>query len=395
MGLQDKLKKSVQKTVQAAALTAGLTAGLAGTEARAETATETESDASVATQVERDTHEEPNFFQAYTVLQKQKTRVHPDMLYVMKTLGLITQDGKRNFNYGDVMAAQEKISAKSKDTQLPKDNPYTEYEQKIIADAAEYLSTNPLASGEKEDIQGRIYDILDASGNPRISYTKDDNSWTAILLEHGRSNYSPGGRGHIYINDVSDFVPEVSHAFRNKNNFVGETSHFVMDGLKDIFTFSGIGFSQKAQEKNYKKVGYMEHDTHAIVEPVLEQYLVQDPFSPYGSIETIAEIFAMIDMLRHQQNDSRAVYTWTSEGDKVVAEGKESLKNQLLIAFSQNKELMATLVKESKKEPLLATIIQHDKMVKSKRGLSEANNSDRKTLSPVWVASVQNKRSKG
>lgn len=395
MGLRDTLKQSVQKTVQAAALTAGLTAGLAGTEARAETTTEAESDTPVATQVENDTSNKPSFSQAYASLQKRKTQVRPDMSYVMKTLDLVTQDGKRNFNYDDVIGAQKKASSKSEAPQLPKDNPYTEYEQKIIADAAEYLSSNPLATGGKEELQERIYDVLEAAGNPGISYTKDDNSWTASLLDHGRSNYSPGGRGYIYINDVSDFVPEVSHAFRDKNNLMGETGNFVVDGLKDIFTLSSIGFSAKAQEENYKKTGYMEHDTHAIVEPVLEQYIVQDLTSPYGEIKSIPEAAAMIDMLRHQQNDNSAVYTWTKEGDKAVSEGKESLRNQYLVALSQNKKLMAQLEKEAGKEPLLANIVQNDETVRSELASSRNNDLTPKTLSPTLIATIQNRRSNG
>lgn len=388
MGLRDKLKQSAQKTTRVAALAAGMTAGLTGAEARAETTSGSTPDQTVASLVS----DEQETRDVLASFKPKSNRVRPDMKHVMKSLNLMDEKGRMTFTYDDVMVARDQVAPAQVESNNPREMPYTEYEQQIIDDAATYLSSNPFADGGKEGIKGRIYQVLEASGNPEISYTKDENSITATLLGHGRSNYSPSG--HIYINDASDFVPELSHAFRDNNNVMGEAGNFVVDGLKDIFTLTSVGFSENAQAQNYKKTGYMEHDTHSIVEPVLEQYLVQDPLSEYGEIKSIDEAAAMIDMMRHQQNDNSAVYTWTAEGDKSVAKGKEALKNRYLTYFAHNENLMTKLAQDAGKQPLLKGLVVPEEIA-SKPILPKETDSVDKPLSPALVAVAQNKRANG
>lgn len=388
MGLRDKLKQSAQKTTRVAALAAGMTAGLTGAEARAETTSDTTSDQTVAALVS----DEQETRDVLASFKPKSNRVRPDMKHVMKSLNLMDEKGEMAFTYDDVMAARDQVAPDQVESKNLRETPYTEYEQKIIDDAATYLSSNLFADGGKEGIKGRIYQVLEASGNPEISYTKDENSITATLWGHGRSNYSPSG--HIYINDASDFVPELSHAFRDNNNVMGEAGNFVVDGLKDIFTLTSVGFSENAQAQNYKKTGYMEHDTHSIVEPVLEQYLVQDPLSEYGEIKSIDEAAAMIDMIRHQQNDNSAVYTWTAEGDKAVAHGKETLRNRYLTYLGQNEKLMTKLARDAGKQPLLKDLVVPEEIASKPIPPKETDSVD-KPLSPALVAAAQNKRANG
>lgn len=391
MGLRDKLKQSVQKTTRVAALAAGVTVGLTGAEARAETTSESVSDQPAAALVEKNVANKRNV-NLHTSFKSKADRVKPDMTNMMKSLNLMDEKGDMVFTYDDVVAARDKVVSAPSFTDRTQEMPYTEYEQQIINDVATYLASDPLAGDGKEDVKRRIYKVLEVSGNPKISYIKDENSITATLLGHGRSNYSPSG--HIYINDASDFVPELSHAFRDNNNVMGEAGNFVVDGLKDIFTLTSVGFSENAQAQNYKKTGYMEHDTHSIVEPVLEQYLIQDPLSEYGEIKSIDEAAAMIDMIRHQQNDNSAVYTWTAEGDKAVAHGKETLRNRYLAYFAQDEKLMTKLARDAGKQPLLKDLVIPEEIASKPIPPKETDSVD-KPLSPALVAAVQNKRANG
>lgn len=410
MSLKDKLKSISQKTVRAVALTASLGAGIAATEAKAETSQETSTDNNAPivhvetnTVAQEKSEETPRYLSA-NYPRHNKNSVPLDAMHMLFYLDLAKTDPEtsevaENFTFNDVLDAKkycDNLSATPQEIIDPKNTPYTEYEQGIINDAVDYLSNGVDVKGGKEGVKNRIYQVLEASGNPKISYTKDENSFTANVLGHECSNYSPGGRGHIYINEAKDFVAEVSHAYRHQNNLVGERGNFVMDGLKDILTFNSAGFTKKAQNQNYKEVGSMEYDTHSIVEPVLTEYIVQSPMGLYSmfpnspSVATLSEASAMIDMLRHQQNDWSAVYTWTSEGDDAVEKGKESLRNRLLGAIAGNDEYMAKKAEQEgikEMEPLLKGIVLNDN--------DENNMSPPKSqkISPAVASAVKNKYS--
>lgn len=410
MSLKDKLKSISQKTVRAVALTASLGAGIAATEAKAETSQETSTDNNAPivhvetnTVAQEKSEETPRYLSA-NYPRHNKNSVLLDAMHMLFYLDLAKTDPEtsevaENFTFNDVLDAKkycDNLSVTPQEIIDPKNTPYTEYEQGIINDAVDYLSNGVDVKGGKEGVKNRIYQVLEASGNPKISYTKDENSFTANVLGHECSNYSPGGRGHIYINEAKDFVAEVSHAYRHQNNLVGERGNFVMDGLKDILTFNSAGFTKKAQNQNYKEVGSMEYDTHSIVEPVLTEYIVQSPMGLYSmfpnspGVATLSEAFAMIDMLRHQQNDWSAVYTWTSEGDDAVEKGKESLRNRLLGAIAGNDEYMAKKAEQEgikETEPLLKGIVLNDN--------DENNMSPPKSqkISPAVASAVKNKYS--
>lgn len=426
MTLKEQLKSMVQKTTQATALAAGLGAGITAAEARAETTSEPTPESTPIVQVVEapektdvlqkvqeessvprtdiddatnqataETKKEFSFLSPVSLNQKSEW-IKPDMAYPYEYLNIWTPEGK-GFTYDDVIAAEKANTALENTPQPsidPKTTPYTEYEQGIIEEAVNYLSKNVDVAGGKDGVRTRIYQVLEAAGNPHISYTKDDNSLTASLLGHGRSNYSPGSRGHIYINTISDFVPEVAHGYRHQNNLVGERGNFIGDGLKDILTFSSFGFTENAQAENYKKTGYMENDTHSVVEPVLSEYIVSAPMGRYGELKTMSEVAATIDMLRHQQKDSSAVYTWTSEGDEAVAQGKESLRNRILAPFAKHEKMMAELAQEAGKEPLLKGIVQGDEH-RVASGDTSDKQGDSQKLSPTLVAAIHNNRSNG
>ncbi len=412
MSLKDKLKSISQKTVRAVALTASLGAGIAATEAKAETSQETSTDNNAPivhvetnTVAQEKSEETPRYLSA-NYPRHNKNSVPLDAMHMLFYLDLAKTDPEtsevaENFTFNDVLDAKkycDNLSVTPQEIIDPKNTPYTEYEQGIINDAVDYLSNGVDVKGGKEGVKNRIYQVLEASGNPKISYTKDENSFTANVLGHECSNYSPGGRRHIYINSVNDFVAEVSHAYRHQNNFLGERSNFVMDGLKDILTLNSAGFTKKAQNQNYKEVGSMEYDTHSIVEPVLTEYIVQVPIGLYSifpnnpSVETLAEAAAMIDILRHQQKDWSAVYTWNSEGDELVEQGIESLRNRFLAPMAENELYMAEKAKQEgikETEPLLEGIVLNDN--------DENNMSPPKSqkISPAVASAVKNKYSNG
>lgn len=390
MNLKDKLKSASQKTVQAVALTAGITAGITASEVKAEQPSEKPVDTPPIVQVDANTLKKDTqvkFLSPVSKVQKGKW-VKEDIVHKLKYLDLMTSDGKEAFTYTDIVKAEKTNSERTISQKVidPNDTPYTEYEKDIIEETVDYISEGVQVEGGKDGVRNRIYQVLDVSGYPKISYTKDDNSFTADLLDHRRSNYSPGSRGHIYINEISDFIPEVAHAYRHQNNLMGERGNFITDGLKDILTLSSVGFSSSAQLKNYTKVGYMEHDTHSIVEPVLYEYISQTPMGSYGEVKTLPEVAATIDMLRHQQNDSSAIYTWTSEGDEAVAEGKEILRERFLLTMSSDKEYMAEM---AKKEGI--TIDNSSNIDKEQ----VTGNTEQKKMSSTIAAAIKNRRSNG
>ena len=90
---------------------------------------------------------------------------------------------------------------------------------------------------------------------------------------------SPGG--DIYFgHDAASFIAELAHAFRNKNNSLGEIAHFVGDGLKDILTANSLGFTPKAQTKNYSDPGKMQADSLISLYDDVKKSELEDIYGP-------------------------------------------------------------------------------------------------------------------
>ncbi len=367
-----QLKETVQKTGRMAALAGSIAVGAAGAEARAETTPEQgTSKPSIAS------------IQHITPKRNVAPPVVPDVMYTVKALDLMDKSGQPTFTQDDIAkAVADQQSEPSSKTIAVDTDVYTDYEKGIINDTAQYLKEkNPASKITQQEITDRLYQVLQVSGNPSIAYTKDDNAWTASMLEHGESNFSPGlMRSSIYINNVSDLIPELAHAYRQENNLMGETGHFITDGLTDILTFSSAGFSKDAQQKNYKKVGQMEHDAHSIVEPVLEQYIAPQNFSIYGNLDSLDKVAATIDILRHQLDSYSATYMWTGKGSDMVERGKAALRSEWLAKLAPSKQTQVEPTSHASTSPS-----------DSKTAVKTDNTSGQ--LSPAAVAYVQNNRS--
>ena len=148
----------------------------------------------------------------------------------------------------------------------------------------------------------KYYDLLAASGNPGV-YPKGSKFNLIAPFVNSAANYfipdllSSGG--NIYLHNVSEraFIAELAHAFRNKNNALGETGQFIADGLKDILRLKSLGFTPQAQSQNYFDEGKMEYDAHEIVEPALRSYV-------NGELKTIPEIHFAINQVRQKKGYS-------------------------------------------------------------------------------------------
>ena len=160
---------------------------------------------------------------------------------------------------------------------------------------------------------------MEASGNPAIRPLEDSPiNW---MLKHPRSNFVAdviGSGGTLYLSTVNHIPDELAHAFRNKNNTFGEPAQFVRDGLKDILTLKSLGFTPKAQKKNYSDKDKMEYDTHKIVEPAIKGYLD-------GKIPTIEQMYARIDEKRKKEGIS---YSQTDNAEEMTKKGYEQRKNE-------------------------------------------------------------------
>ena len=144
------------------------------------------------------------------------------------------------------------------------------------------------------------YDLLASSGNPGV-YPKDSKfNLMAPFAKSADGYFFPdllSSGGDIYIHDKRAFIPELAHAFRNKNNALGETGQFIADGLKDILRLKSLGFTPQAQSRNYFNEGKMEYDAHTIVEPALKSYV-------NGELRTIPEMHFAIDQARQKKGYS-------------------------------------------------------------------------------------------
>ena len=201
----------------------------------------------------------------------------------------------------------------------------------------------------------RMYEICRQSGYPEISETSKANTAMNAILRasygHDKAHYEPstfGGRGEIYIpvvggewshKNYEDVLGELAHAFRDKNNFFGETAQFVGDGLKDIFTGNGVGFGTNAQAKNYKNPDRMEYDAHEVVEPVLKSYItgmyVRDGKSEPGP-SSIEGVFAKIKEKRAEQGTR---YTPTPNAAVKASRGQEDKSGFRLNILGRNRKI--------------------------------------------------------
>lgn len=158
---------------------------------------------------------------------------------------------------------------------------------------------------------------MELSGNPGIRKTED--SMIESVVGENRAHFIPDldmVGGTCYANNIDHYISELAHAFRNKNNFFGETLQFTRDGLSDIFSFNNWGFTTKAVDKNYKDPEKMEHDTHEIVEPELNRYLD-------GKTPTVEQMYARIDMQRKTTGNT---YSPTISAGKMIEEGYKQIK---------------------------------------------------------------------
>ena len=172
---------------------------------------------------------------------------------------------------------------------------------------------------------------MEVSGYPAIRQRSEDKSpvaWFTGISDHFTPDVFTSS-GTLYLNGSGRLVAELAHAFRNKNNTFGEGAQFIRDGLKDILTFNSLGFTEKAQSKNYSDRDKMEYDTHFIVEPELKDFLA-------GRIPTIEQMYAQIDKARKKKGISYAQTTkaaeMTQEGYRQIAKGQTAQEAKLVLA---------------------------------------------------------------
>lgn len=179
----------------------------------------------------------------------------------------------------------------------------------------------------------KYYDLLAASGNPGVYPKGLKFNLIAPFINSSANYFSPnllsGGNINLQRTSESTFISELAHAFRNKNNALGETGQFIADGLKDIFTFKNFGFTPEAQSKNYYDKGKMEYDAHEIVEPALQAYV-------NGKIRTIPEMHFAIDQARQKKGYS---FTQAYGVKGKILQGKIDLINRMIQEKGDSKEL--------------------------------------------------------
>ncbi len=196
---------------------------------------------------------------------------------------------------------------------------------------------------------GRTYQLMEVCGNPGVYHR---GVFPNIMeFAAGRSDtsyFSPNvfsAGGDIYLSQVDPkrFVSELSHAFRQKNNAIGEATQFVRDGLKDLFSFNSFGFTPNAQAKNYDEKGKMEYDAHNVVQPILEDFLD-------GKIDSIPKVYAKIDARRKKIGEP---YAQTSDSEKMIQLGYQQLAEEAEKELA--KETEKELAKDAENAPLPAT----------------------------------------
>ena len=187
----------------------------------------------------------------------------------------------------------------------------------------------------------RAYQLMEVCGNPGV-YRRGvfPNIMEIAAGKSDTSYFSPNvfsSGGDIYLSHINSetFHAELSHAFRQKNNAIGEATQFVRDGLKDLLSLNSFGFTPNAQAKNYGEKGKMEYDAHNVVQPILEDFLD-------GKIDSIPKVYAKIDALRKKIGEP---YAQTSDSEKMIQLGYQQLA----------KEAENELAKEAKNAPLPAS----------------------------------------
>lgn len=174
----------------------------------------------------------------------------------------------------------------------------------------------------------KIYQLMEASGNPSIRQVGEDKTLVGLVAQKN-IHFTPdvfGRSGTLYLKRNAGFEAELAHAFRNNNNSFGESAQFIRDGLTDILTLNSLGFTPKAQSKNYSDKDKMEYDAHEIVEPAIKRFLS-------GKIPTIEQMYANIDAERKKQGIS---YAQTSESEKRTKKGYQ--EKVTLLAAHQNQQ---------------------------------------------------------
>ena len=191
----------------------------------------------------------------------------------------------------------------------------------------------------------KYYAILKESGNPGIYMTRTKLLDIISFFSKTTTGYfSPNllfSGGDICLKDLSEdtFLAEVSHAFRNKNNRIGEAGQFIKDGLKDILTGKGLGFTPSAQLDNYDDTGKMEFDAHSIVQPALKDFLED-------KTKTMPGVHYEIDKQRQKQGYSVAPALGVRSK---ILQGKIDCIKQIIEQKGSSKEL-ETLLNAAKKQ---------------------------------------------
>ena len=181
----------------------------------------------------------------------------------------------------------------------------------------------------------RYCELLGISGNPGVyptGYKRFD--LLSVFAKNAEGHFTPNmlsKGGNIFLNRFSQstFIGEIAHAFREKNNAVGEAGHFLKDAIKDLVTGKNLGFTPAAQLDNYTDVSKMEFDAHEVVKPILEAYAD-------GRIADISLIPALIQEERERQGYSHMP---THHNTEQILKGKIKLIDKMIAEEGASEEL--------------------------------------------------------
>lgn len=221
-------------------------------------------------------------------------------------------------------------------------SPQTQESKKIIREVVNAYALPAF----RDIVLDRTYKVLRLSGYPEIKSEASNQSLMGKLIEacynKKTSHYEPStlGSGVIYLAPrreiqkgtyfhPDDFFAELAHAFRDNNNFFGETSQFFGDAFKDIITLNTAGFGKKAHDKNYKNKNRMEYDAHKVVEPAIKNYII-------GLIPTIPALYSEIEKVREANKNT---YLLTPSASKKAAKGKKESDGIAVTLFGYNRTL--------------------------------------------------------
>lgn len=121
-------------------------------------------------------------------------------------------------------------------------------------------------NNETNAITERLYNIWNEGGRP--SLTNKNSFINYISGNIDRPNYNPIFNRAYAINNIYDAISEISHPIRDKYSKRGKWYHYLADTPKTIY---GELFNNQSQ---YDDDNHYEGETHNIVQPELEDYIL-------------------------------------------------------------------------------------------------------------------------